>query len=40
MNMKTATRKVASNCKKCKHKICKTQTTEIKITMTKQVISN
>jgi ribose 1,5-bisphosphokinase PhnN len=34
INMRTTTRRVTSNCKKCK-----TQTTKIKITTTKRVIS-
>jgi hypothetical protein len=40
INMKTTTKKVASNCKRCKHKRCKTQTSKIKITMTKKFISS
>jgi hypothetical protein len=35
INMRTATKRVASNCKRCK-----TQTTKIKTTMTKKIINS
>jgi len=40
INMKNTTQNVVSTYKRCKHKGCKTQTSKIKITMTKKVKSS
>jgi hypothetical protein len=40
INMKTIAQNVVSSYKRCKHKGCKTQTSKIKIIMTKKVSSS